>query len=103
MRHFSYSQSKYTMHLMWGYQPPHEAPARETRKGSTQAKNNKNIVVNHETFTRVKACHMIANVGNSLDAHPGSGSGYLNQALPEAGRSSIHVFCKSDSVCVYAK
>ena len=88
---------------MWGYQPPHEAPARETQKGSTQAKNNKNIVVNHETFTRVKACHTIANVGNSLDAHPGSGRGYLNQALPGAGRSSIHVFCKSDSVCVYAK
>ena len=56
---FLFSKAWFQALILWGYQPPHEAPARETRKGSTQAKNNKNIVVNHETFTLVKACHTI--------------------------------------------
>ena len=45
---------------MWGHQPPYEAPARETRKGSTQAKNNENILDSHETLALIRTHHAIA-------------------------------------------
>ena len=45
---------------LWGHQPPYEAHARETRKGSTQAKNNENILDSHDTLALIRTQHAIA-------------------------------------------
>ena len=43
-----------------GAPTPYGMPARETRKGSTQAKNNENILDSHETLALIRTHHAIA-------------------------------------------